>query len=261
MKLQTCYMCTSVATSKEHVPPKTIFPEIKDSDGLNYREKLITVPSCDVHNNGKSSDDEFLLVSLAGIIGNNSIGYRHKFTKVDRALRRTSYKLLKKVFVSDVRLETVELGDNKFIEILWGTPDQKRLSHCFDRIARGIYWHHFGQMFSGATKPLLGFVSPNDKNAKTLHQFLVDRAKIDLENLQKHGENQDVFYYQITPPDQFGLLLLHFVFYGGLSIYVALSPDTSNPPANLAYELMNLGIKTIFTLGERKYEVDFGEGT
>jgi hypothetical protein len=127
MELPTCYMCSSLAISKEHVPPKTIFPEIKDSGDVNYRDKLITVPSCDVHNNAKSSDDEFLLVSLAGIIGNNSVGYRHKFTKVDRALRRTSYKLLKKVFVSDLRLETVDLGDNKFIEILWGTPDQKRL--------------------------------------------------------------------------------------------------------------------------------------
>ena len=83
MTLNSCYMCGGAITSMEHVPPKCIFPESKDMEGENYRNNLITVPSCDIHNSHKSYDDEFLMVSLAGIFGNNSIGYRHKLGKVD----------------------------------------------------------------------------------------------------------------------------------------------------------------------------------
>lgn len=61
-----CYMCVSPATSREHVPPLCLFPESKDVGGKDYRRNLITVPSCDEHNSKKESDDEFLMVSLAG---------------------------------------------------------------------------------------------------------------------------------------------------------------------------------------------------
>jgi hypothetical protein len=73
--VKQCYMCDAPATSKEHVPPKCIFPERKDSDGQYLREGLITVPSCELHNSKKSADDEFLMVSIAGLFSNNSIGY------------------------------------------------------------------------------------------------------------------------------------------------------------------------------------------
>ena len=73
-KVITCYMCGNPAITKEHVPPKCLFPEKKDIGTDKYRLDLITVPSCEKHNNLKSDDDEFLMVSLAGILGNNSIG-------------------------------------------------------------------------------------------------------------------------------------------------------------------------------------------
>src|SRR5207249_7535044 len=57
-----CYMCDRQATSHEHVPPKCIFPERKDTDGQDLRAQLITVPSCDIHNSKKSKDDESLMV-------------------------------------------------------------------------------------------------------------------------------------------------------------------------------------------------------
>ena len=53
-----CYYCGEPAMSEEHVPPKCLFPEQKDT-GKDYRKNLITVPSCDKHNAGKSCDDEF----------------------------------------------------------------------------------------------------------------------------------------------------------------------------------------------------------
>ena len=125
-------MCDRNAVSSEHVPPKNLFPEQKDV-GKDYRQYLITVPSCEIHNNHKSKDDEFLMVSLAGIFGNNSIGYLHKFTKVNRAIRRTSNRLLDKAFTK--RKHYHLKSDNGFLEVIWGTPDHARLISCFEHIA------------------------------------------------------------------------------------------------------------------------------
>jgi hypothetical protein len=91
---EICYACNNIATSREHVPPKCLFPT---ELGINLRKALITVPSCEVHNGKKSDDDEFLLASLAGIIGCNDIGLLHKLTKVDRANKRSGGRLLNKV--------------------------------------------------------------------------------------------------------------------------------------------------------------------
>lgn len=54
-------MCDQPATSREHVPPACLFPEEKDIRTSLFRNNLITVPSCDLHNSKKSTDDEFLM--------------------------------------------------------------------------------------------------------------------------------------------------------------------------------------------------------
>lgn len=95
MSKDKCYLCGEKATTKEHVPPKCLFPEKKDiNSNIDYRKNLITVPSCETHNNSYSKDDEFLMVCLAGLLGNNSVGYEHQKGKVTRALKRRSSKLL-----------------------------------------------------------------------------------------------------------------------------------------------------------------------
>lgn len=37
-----CYMCDKPGASREHVPPRCIFPEQKDTNGKDYRKGLIT---------------------------------------------------------------------------------------------------------------------------------------------------------------------------------------------------------------------------
>lgn len=41
---KTCYMCDNEVISMEHVPPACLFPEIKDTKGINFRKNLIKVP-------------------------------------------------------------------------------------------------------------------------------------------------------------------------------------------------------------------------
>src|SRR5262245_42491813 len=103
------------------------------------------------------------MVSLAGIIGNNSIGYSHKFSKVNRAIHRSAYSLLNQA-MKNQKWYVVEYGHNKFIDVVWGTPDYDRLLRCFDRIARGIHLAHFGRRFRGTARPLLGYIRSDSPN-------------------------------------------------------------------------------------------------
>ena len=256
MSAATCYMCDQPATGKEHVPPKCLFPEVKDV-GENHRSQLITVPSCDTHNNSKSTDDEFLMVSLAGIIGNNSIGFAHKFTKVHRSFRKNAFKVLNEA-LKNQRIEWVEFQPNKFIDVVWGTPDFERLNRCFDHIARGLHFHEFGQKFDGETKTLIGFTHEDEPNPVEFKRFMRDKVTSELDGKPRLGANSEIFTYQFTDKDQFDLSALHLQFYGGLDIYVGMVPSASNPPPNFAMELISLGVETILSEGDKLYVFNKG---
>ena len=244
-------MCDAVATTKEHVPPKCLFPEEKDV-GENLRKDLITVPSCREHNNKKSGEDAFLMVSLAGIIGSNSIGYRHKFTKVDRALRRESYRQLNEVFEKKEFFK-VRLEENKFIEVIHGTSDQTRISRIFDQICRGLSFHLTGKKFKGRTKALLGFTHIDQANPREFQKMIRNRVEEELTDLPFSGTNPDVFAFRRTEPDEFGVWMFDLRFYGGLDIYVAMVPDGSDP-RDFTMELIHAGIHTVVNHGGVEYE-------
>jgi len=255
MEQELCYMCNLPADSREHVPPKCIFPESKDLSGENYRKSLITVPSCYEHNSKKSKDDEFLMVSLAGIFGNNSIGFRHKFGKVDRAISRSSMRLIESAFLKKKHY-VIKTKDNNFLEVIWGTPDHQRLINCFKHIAYGLHYEFFKKQFNGEVKVLLGYLHSKDQSNNNFVQFIKDRSAIDLEGKTKNGENPDIFYYQFTEPDQFGLYMLHLRFYGGIDIYISFIQNSVEMPGHLGFELINKGIPTTITLGDKEYQIN-----
>lgn len=259
MPRMRCYICGGFATSREHVPPRNLFPEPKDVDGRDLRKNLITVPSCDEHNSEKSHHDQFLMVSLAGIIGNNSIGYYHGMTKVDRALRSSAGRLLDQVLLEKKQLLKIEFAENRFINVIVGTPDVERLKLCFEHIAYGLHQHHFRRRFVGRVNVVLGYLFHNDKNSKTFVEFISDRVQLDLVNEPQYGWNPDVFYYQITTPDQFGLYLIRAVFYGGLQVFMAFMPEGTNPPVHLGFELLARAVRTVLTLGGKEYVMNARE--
>jgi hypothetical protein len=250
--LETCYMCERVPSCTEHVPPKCLFPEKKDVGSDSFRKNLITVPSCDEHNSKKSDDDEFLMVSIAGIVGNNSIGYIHNMTKVNRALRRTSYKLLNKVF-SKKQHGQVRIKDNKFIDVIWGTPDVARLYRCFEHIAHGIYYHEFKSRFIGEIKLIMGFLTHKETDKNTFAEFIRHRFDVDVRNKPKEGFNQNIFYYQFIEPDKDRLIALKMCFYQGVNVYISFLPASSKMPYNLGFDLMNKGIETHISLYGKDY--------
>jgi len=252
--MTNCYMCNRPATSREHVPPRSLFPEQKDSGGEDYRKNLITVPSCREHNSRKSADDEFLMVSLAGIIGNNSIGLRHKFSKVNRSIKRSANRLLWEVF-NDQKVYVVNLDKNQFLDLIWGKPDQLRLHRCFDRIGRGVFLHHFGERFRGEIKTMLGYLRYEDAKARNFSDFVRDKVAMEMVSKEELGENPKVFFYQVSDIDQLGLFTIRLCFYGGVDVYCAFLPEGSEVPRNFAFEFAKMGVKTVLTLGDKEYEI------
>lgn len=246
-------MCGAVATTVEHAPPRCLFPEAKDTPGLDLRKNLITVPSCVEHNCAKSTDDEFLMVSIAGIVGNNSIGYQHARGKVDRTLRRSSYRLLNKVFHKK-EIIRVEKEENDFIDFIIGTPDYARLTSCFYSISHAIYRHHFGYRFIGETNAQLGFLHSTDKNQRAFNAFIKHKVALELAGEPEYGANRKVFYYQFTKPDAFGIFLLKMCFYEGVDVYQSFIPSTSKKPHLLAMDLIDRGIKSHINLDGKTYE-------
>ncbi len=245
-------MCEGEGNTSEHVPPKCLFPEAKDTNGKDYRFDLMTVPSCDLHNGKKSQDDEFLMVCIAGIIGNNSIGYEHYNGKIQRALKRTSFKLLDKAFL---KKNIFRLGDeNDFLDILWGTPDYSRLVDCFTHIAYGVYHYHNQKRFIGEIKPYLGFLHVNEQNPKAFKEFITHKMNDELMDKPRYGKNQEVFYYQFTDSDEHELFSLKLCFYDNVNVYIAFMPNGIKAEPNLGFQLMNSGIKTIIRNGDKEYE-------
>jgi|APEBP8051073178_1049388.scaffolds.fasta_scaffold26273_2 hypothetical protein len=255
MRRVRCYMCNRPSTSKEHVPPRCLFPELKDV-GENHRRNLITVPSCDWHNSFKSTDDSFLMVSLAGIFGNNSTGLRHKFSKVNRAIYRSSFTMLKEA-VRDGKWHFLEVGPNQYVDVIWGKPDHERLNRCFDRIARGLYYARHERRFEGLTRTHLGYLTPGSSNASSFQRFLRDKVKPELDGKERLGDNPEVFSFQFTEPDQFGIFGVDMRFYGGLDVFVAMIPKGKRLPDNLAMMLIDKGIPTTITLGDKEYDFNF----
>src|SRR6185437_6074985 len=64
---ETCYACDQPATTREHVPPFSFFPE-------GHKQNLITVPSCAAHNNANSKDVEYVRNIITTSFGVNSVG-------------------------------------------------------------------------------------------------------------------------------------------------------------------------------------------
>lgn len=249
-----CYMCDNLATTREHVPPLCLFPEQKDVKGLDYRKGLITVPSCEEHNSKKTKDDEFLMITITGIVGNNFLGYLHTKTKINRAIRRKSSDFFSKVVMKNPKDLIFEAKNGVKFPVILGSPDYQRLVKCFENIAYGLYFYEYKMSFKGQIKMLLGFLNYEDPDRNKFISFIKKRFEIEELALDLKGDNPDVFTYQFCKPDKFGIIGLKLTFYGATDVFVSLVPDNNEIPFDLGMFLLNKGLPIKFLLGDEKYE-------
>lgn len=253
-----CYYCGADASSKEHVPPRCLFPKRGDVGGIDYRKNLLTVPSCDIHNSETSRNDEFLLACLAPIFGNNPVGLIHTKTKLRRAFEHTDGHLLE-VTMKNIREQIYHDDSGNGHPVLIGTADDARLDECFDKIVRAIWYLENGRTcFQGKTWFLPGFLfyDGGDKIIRDGDNVLVSsileyaklvatvKLKQEFANIPRKGSNPEIFQYQVGPPDENDITPMLLTFYGNANVMCALQP-TGAPPIQdtLATTLAGTGIR------------------
>lgn len=205
-------MCECLATSQEHAPPQCIFPEPKDTGGIDYRKSLITVPSCDAHNTKKSTEDEYLMYILPASIGSNNTGINQFLTKVQRAIERNPSLAIKLT----ANAKNVILHDTEK-DVWFEAPaiqiEMERVHRVIEMNARAIFFHSNKKKFTNSIKVYTNFSlkldAPqiNDIQAKlfSMSEHLLHSAEI-------MGENKDVFTYRMAREGN--IEIIEFTYYG-----------------------------------------------
>lgn len=218
MKKLTCYACSATATSREHAPPRCLFPEAKDTvDGRNHRKNLITVPSCDEHNSEKSHDDEYLFFALSGSYTSSGLGLQQFTTKVRRAFERRPTKAAN--FVR--RFSPVQLRRTEQEEWEHGAQilvEGERLDQVLSNTARALYFHHTQRKFQGPADVLTNFTMYMNEQIQANVSKAFDKAARDLASEAVHGANPEVFNYKLV--ETAATALFYFCFYSSSTALV-----------------------------------------
>jgi hypothetical protein len=191
-------MCDQAATTREHIPPRCLFPEKKDASGVDYRKGLLTVPSCDDHNCGKSADDEYLMMVMTGYFQNNAVAQKQIQSKITRAWVRAP--TVPKSIVKNPAVVRYAGAEYLAFEV------EKRFDRSLSWIANGLHFLETGKQASPLYKVMAyPLFQHSHEHARDVNE---GRIKILLMADQlfagrpKTGQNPDVFWYQIvTDPD------------------------------------------------------------
>ena len=218
----TCFACSSPATTHEHVPPVCLFPESKDTDGQqDFRRNLITVPACAAHNLAKSGDDEYFLWVLSTNLPANSVAWQQVLTKLARAHKRRP--ALGQSILSDTKdVTVVDSRSGTKHDVVEVPLDGTRFQRVLDLVALGLYRHHFHERWAGSIRAHQDFIGYADSgqtlDVDTHRLVLFDAAEKLFAPEPKHGENPDVFWYQVHEPNVRYRCLMRLVFYGGCTV-------------------------------------------
>jgi hypothetical protein len=212
----TCYMCEEVETSREHVPPKCLFPELKDlPEGKDLRKNLVSVPSCDEHNSQKSKDDEYLLYVLVSCHLTNQAGQKLAESKLSRAIRRNPSLMKRLLEHSAPAVIKDAQGTFETIRVEFDGP---RFQSIGEKIGRALYFHHFRQKWVERIKFVCNFTFlVSGPNAQAVNQDLsvingyADKLFAAAPN---HGENPEVFTYNALTDERSGQVVIRANFYG-----------------------------------------------
>lgn len=212
----TCYMCGAPATTREHAPAKMFFPETKDLPGTDYRQHLITVPSCAQHNTATSKDDEYAVAVVAAHFGNQRLGSSHFATKVLRALLRSpGYQAA--VLQNSI---VTEIGGRRTRAL---RVDDQRFEYVMEKTAKALFFHLTGRKWFGSPIVLCPAFFHANLGSKKLErrpefQELEMFASALFGESETHGANPGVFFFQLA--ESLSGIIARLTFYQGFIVYV-----------------------------------------
>lgn len=214
-RTSTCYMCDAPSVGKDHVPPKCIFPEER-----RYRKLLITVPSCDEHNSGRSKDDQYLRWVLSVANAHSEVAIRVLNTGALPLFDKKPH--LRGTFLPDLHFQVSDNGVHKSTFAI----DPVRFYNSVTSIVRGLYYHHTWhshkvlgpmQINWGGLKEkqvALQALELSDQEYQTFISPLPNQPEYTL------GENPEVFRYgfDLTSDPEHAFCIMQF--YQGQAMFV-----------------------------------------
>jgi hypothetical protein len=188
-----------------------LFPKFGDSlDGANYRNQLITVPSCDAHNAATARDDEYLVYTLAMGLTTNELGKHQFLTKIMRAIERRP-GLMKTLLGTMQQVSVFDRVTKRWDRTIAFKPDESRLLRTFEKIARGLWFHEKQIIWTGTVSVLTEYMlSLEDVEGNRMTQQLVKSLDSLLSAVPHKGANPTIFSYQMATYDGDSLIRLHF---------------------------------------------------
>lgn len=132
-----CYCGERPATTKDHIPPKSIFNKPRPGD-------LITVPCCLDCNNAASTHDEKFKAYLGMHVARQGGEAERLFKEGVLPTAKNNHKLRRVIFQSMYPVYTAtEAGiiTGKGMAVPWDTESHDL---TIERITRGLFFHHFG---------------------------------------------------------------------------------------------------------------------
>ena len=223
----TCYACDAPKVSREHAPPKCLFPEQDDlPSGKDLRRNLIRVPSCDVHNLAKSTDDEFLM----WVFSVQSLGNQYRqlsfHTKAIRAFRERPDSFL--ALLENPKAVNLLATSGRLLPSASFEIDFSRFTSCMVHIAKALYfeetrkkWRSNCDVYSNLFRAMRGSGSHGLNDS---HHEAVSIAEKALKQLPRKGQNPEIFSYRFSArrPD---LTVLLMTFYEEIKVLVKYRGD------------------------------------
>ena len=181
----TCAICgEQAATTKDHIPPKGIFPRPRPSD-------LITVPACRLCNKASSGLDEVFKVFVGIAAGHGPEGERmfkdqtSKTLQHNRRLRAQIANTVQDLWLRSP--EGVVLGRRSAVPL-----DSKAHDQTIEKMIRGLHFHHTGAVIADRADIKVHW---HDRLSQSLYEMSLSWAT----GVVGHGQ---FIYRYLTHPEE-----------------------------------------------------------
>ncbi len=214
-----CYLCDKEATSKEHCPAKSFFP-------VNKCTSLIKVPSCSIHNEDTSLDDEYVRNLILMTKGNNEIAEMHLRNKGLKSLLRKAglFNLMTK---NPQRLNFIK--DDEDSKNLAFEIDRDRFDKGLRKIAYGIYYFAFSQIwYRNLVVSTHNLVTEKLKVDSTAELIQYLKKESDFEIIYE-GANPEVFKYSFLHQSSTNNKILVMQFYEWFEVWIIPKQNSFQP--------------------------------
>jgi hypothetical protein len=210
-----CYICGDTATSSEHAPAKGFFPK-------DQRYQLITVPSCSIHNQATSKDDEYARNVIAMLIGNNGHALTH-FLKTCLSSLKASPGLLKRTTRVNRRVFVGQKNEEKLQPTYALQIERDRIDLVLTKIAYAIFYHEFGYPWERELIIATEYFVDKNMQQDALGQ-IIKESKSDPEYTEPNykGSNPTIFKYSFIEMEENNVFdqALIMKFYEGFEAWI-----------------------------------------